>query len=246
MKKFLNFTAVFVLIFTISILNVSAQEFYKNDNGVTFTKEEYDFFTEMYYDGYQATMTQEERNRFGQNLNAKDVEKVVYEDNEYKPGSYYLRASYHETQAKILQIAKYGSVLPTIAITAQWKYSPNVRSYDLIGAYLSGVTMASGIASKINYSGGTIWPSAEVTASNGFGSVLKLPTSGSNIVASTTFDVNGSGTVFGSYQHAKSTISLNNAKSFSISFSGLGNVHYFSNLNIRNKYDAMQGVSIGV
>ena len=141
---------------------------------------------------------------------------------------------------------KAGTINPVISIIAQWKYAPNVRSYDLIGAYFSGVSIASGITSKITYTGGTIYQAADVTASNGFGSVLKLPTNGANIVVSSTFAVSGHGTIYGSYQHAKSSISLNNAKSFTISFSGLGNVHYFSNMNIRAKYDAMQGVNISI
>lgn len=248
MKKFLNYVMIFVLLMIITT-SVNAQEiYYENSNGITFTKEEYDFFSKMYYDGYQATMTKDDMQIFeGRELNPDKVESSSYIDKSYNPKAILTKGNYHETQAKILKISKSGVVDPLIAITAQWKYSPNVRSYDLIGAYFSGnISLITGTGSKVSYAGGSTYPSAEKVVSNGFGSVLLLPANGRDIVASSTFIVSGSGTVFGSYQHAKSAISLNNAKSFSISYSGLGNVFYFSNMNIRAKYDAMQGVSIGV
>ncbi len=248
MKKFLNYVMIFVLLMIITT-SVNAQEiYYENSNGITFTKEEYDFFSKMYYDGYQASMTKDDMKIFeGVELNPNNVESSAYVDKSFKPGILQVTDNYHETQAKILEISKSGSSNPVISIVAQWKYSPNVRSYDLIGAFFSGnINMASGIVSKVIYAGGTTYASANITASNGHGSVVLLPANGRDIVASTTFAVRGSGTVFGSYQHAKKKISLNDAKSFSISYSGLGNVFYFSNMNIRAKYDAMQGVSVSI
>ena len=44
-----------------------------------------------------------------------------------------------------------------------------------------------------------------------------------------------------SYQHAQSSLSRTQSKEYSLSISGLGNVIYFSNLSIRNKYDGMAG-----
>ena len=248
MKKFLNYVMIFVLLMIITT-SVNAQEiYYKNSNGITFTKEEYDFFSKMYYDGYQANMTEDDMKIFeGRELNPDNVVSVRRIDYNYDPGMIQTKGNYHETQSKILEISKSGSLNPVISIIAQWKYAPNVRSYDLIGAFFSGnINMASGISSKVDFTGNSTYSYADITSSNGFGSVVKLPTNGTNIVVSTTFAVRGSGTVFGSYQHAKKTISLNNAKSFSIGYNGLGNVFYFSNMNIRAKYDAMQGVSIGV
>ena len=247
MKKFLSLLLISTLIFTNGISNVNAQEYYyTNEYGVNFTKEEYDFFSAMYYDGYQKYMTQEDRNIFnGCDLRAENVTKKTYVDYFNDSKAISVKGNYHETQAKILTINKSNDSIPVISLIAQWKYAPNVRSYDLIGAYLSNLSMVGTQTSKVISTNGTVWSSAEVNTSNGFGSVLKLP-NGANIVASSTFRVTGHGTIYGSYQHAKSSISLNNAKSFTISFSGLGNVHYFSNMNIRSKYDAMQGVDIGV
>ena len=248
MKKFLNYVMIFVLLMIITT-SVNAQEiYYENSNGITFTKEEYDFFSKMYYDGYQASMTKDDMKIFeGRELNPDKVESSSYIDKSYNPKAILTRGNYHETQAKILRISKTGSPYPIIAITAQWKYAPNARSYDLIGAFFSGnIILASGLTNKINHTGGVTYPADTITSSNGFGSVVLLPANEGNIVVSSTFMVDGSGTIFGSYQHAKKNISLNDAKSFSISYSGIGNVFYFSNMNIRAKYDAMQGVSIGV
>ncbi|MBE6158509.1 MAG: hypothetical protein E7159_01635 [Firmicutes bacterium] len=248
MKKFLNYVMIFALLMIITT-SVNAQEiYYENSYGITFTKEEYDFFSKMYYDGYQANMTEDDMKIFeGRELNPDNVVSSTYVDKSFNPGAIQTRATYHETQAKILKISKSGVVDPLIAITAQWKYAPNVRSYDLIGAFFSGnISLITGTGSKVSYAGGSTYPSAETEVSNGFGSVLLLPANGRDIVVSSTFIARGSGTIFGSYQHAKKTISLNDAKSFSISYSGIGNVFYFSNMNIRAKYDAMQGVSVSI
>ena len=190
MKKFYNLILVFFLCLTIGLINVKAQEYnYTNDNGVSFTKEEYDFFSEMYYEGYQDLMTTEERKKFNdKELKIEKIKKVVYDESTIKN-----TGNYHETQAKKLQIAAYsGGGVTTMSIVATWKYAPNVRSYDLIGAYLNGVSMAGSAASRITYSGGTIYESAYNSSSIGFGAVLKLPSSGSNIVVSSTFNVTGS------------------------------------------------------
>ena len=247
MKKFLNYVIIIMLCMIITG-NVSAKEIYfENSNGVTFTKEEYDFFGKVFYDGYQEYITEEIMNHFAEeDRKVSNVEYVILDENSSKPWGYNTKGDYNETRAKILKIAKVKGGLTTISLTAQWKYAPNIRSYDIIGAYLSGVSALGSPTSLVTHTGATVRPSATVSSSKGFGSVLKLPKDGANIVVSTTFYVTGNGTVYGSYQHAKSSLSLNNAKSFSISFSGLGNAFYFSNMNIRSKYDAMQGVSIEV
>ena len=246
MKKFISLFFVMMVCF-IGINTAKAESYYTNEYGVSFTKEEYNFFSKMYYEGYQETMTPEERAKYPEsNLDINKIETVSYTDYSFDPSRITTKGNYHETQAKILQISKFSDTLTTISITATWKYSPNVRSYDIIGAYLSNVNMIGNPVTRVSSTEGLTSPSATISSSLGFGSVVKLPATAGNIVVNTTFEIIGSGTVFGSYQHAKSTISLANARSFSISYSGLGNVFYFSNMNIRAKYDAMQGVSVNV
>ena len=240
---------VLVSLLFIGIISVKAESYYYiNDNGVTFTKNEYDFITEMYYDGYQAYMTEEDKAVFnGVKMVPENVESVEYVEKEaFVPGVISPKATSHETASKLLKISKSNGTNPTIAISCSWKKSPNVRSYDLIGAYLNGVVKASTPVSKITYSGGSISPSAVKNPNNGHGAVIKLPSGGNSIVASTTFSVTTGGKVYGSYQHAASSISLANANSYTIASSGLGHVFKFSNTSISNKYDGMSGVYINV
>ena len=241
MKKHLYFLLFIVFSIFVGIVSVNAQDYYYiNDNGVTFTKDQYDFITEMYYEGYQAYMTEDDINYFnGIKMVPGTVESKEYVET-YHDG-YQTRGTEHETQSKRLKISKINS---TIAISCVWKKSPSVRSYDLIGTYLNGPSLSSTPSSKITYSGGSIYPSATKTPGNGYGAVIKLPSSGNSIIASSTFTVSGSGRVYGSYQHAKSSISLANASSFTIGNGGLGNVFKFSSQTIRSKYDGMGGVFI--
>ena len=242
------FSFVF-LTFILFNVSVNAEDYYYvNDNGITFTREEYDYFTKMYYDGYQATMTEEDMAYFdGVELNPDLVEVVEYEEPvSFLPGGYSIMGSYYETTAKKLKIAKSNATYPLISVVLTWKKSPAVRSYDLIGAYLSVTSLVSDPVSKLTSSAGTINASATKELSNGFGASIKLPNSGSNIVVSQTYTVFPGGTVYASYQHAKSSISLSDSQTFTISYSGLGHVFYFSNSTITAKYDAMGGVSIAV
>ena len=245
MKKYIS---VFLISLFFGLSVVIAEPYYVNDNNVSFTKDEYDFITKMYYDGYQAYMTDSDKALFNDvEMKPENVESVSYEPKDsFESGKVTVRGTVHETAAKRLQIAKAGGGNPVISITCAWKKSPNVRSYDLIGAYLNGTTKSSGVVSKITYSGGTINPSATKNPNNGHGAVIKLPNGGNSIVASSTFSVFTGGRVYGSYQHAASSVSLNNANSYSIGNNGLGNVFYFSNATIRAKYDGMGGVFIDV
>ncbi len=51
-------------------------------------------------------------------------------------------------------------------------------------------------------------------------------------------------TVYGTYQHAKSSVSLSDSKSYSFDPSGLGGVVKFNSSSISNKYDGMSGVHL--
>ena len=239
MKKYLYLSFFFLCSIFVGILSVNAQNYYYiNDNGVTFTKDQYDYITEMLYDGYQAYMTEDDMKYFdGVKMVPSNVESSEYV--EMYHGGYQLKATEHETQSKVLKISKSGS---TFAISCAWKKSPNVRSYDLIGTYLNGPSISGTPVARINYSGGTIYPSASKEPGNGYGAVIKLPNGGNSIVAGLIFSVTGSGRVYGSYQHAKTSISLAKASSFTIGNAGLGNVFRFSSATTANKYDAMGGV----
>ena len=58
-----------------------------------------------------------------------------------------------------------------------------------------------------------------------------------------TFTYSGSGTIYASYQHAKTNVTLATSKKYTIAQGGYGNVLLFDN-NVQIKYDNMTGVSI--
>ena len=50
--------------------------------------------------------------------------------------------------------------------------------------------------------------------------------------------------VFTTYQHAQSSLTRDQSKSYTLSPGGLGDVLYYSNTTIRNKYDDMSGIEL--
>ena len=57
--------------------------------------------------------------------------------------------------------------------------------------------------------------------------------------------VSGSGTIYGSYQHASTTATLEESKKYTISHLGYGKVIKFND-NVKKKYDAMTGVDLNI
>ena len=54
MKKNILIVTLLMLVFFINSNNVFAKEtYFVNDNGVSFSKEEYDFLTQLFWDGCQ-------------------------------------------------------------------------------------------------------------------------------------------------------------------------------------------------
>ena len=68
---------------------------------------------------------------------------------------------------------------------------------------------------------------------------------GSSLELSLTFMVSGSGTIYGSYQHASTTATLEESKKYTISHLGYGKVIKFND-NVKKKYDAMTGVDLNI
>jgi len=239
MKKILFLS---ILWLGISVLDVNAKSliYYENNNGLSFTKEEYDFFTAMYYEGYQENMTEEDLLYFKNvSLNKNMVETVILADN------FSTRATVVTSAAKTLKISKIDTVNPTISVVLTWTQNPTVRSYDVIGAYFETVQLVGNVTTKIVYSGGNYNSSEIQNSNNGFGVSIKLPSNASDMKVTQTFKTTKGGKVYSSYQHAITNISLAQSKSYSISYSGYGHVFLF-NSGINSKYDCMSGVELSV
>ncbi len=232
MKKIIVALILFASIF---VIKVNAEEvYYTNQNEVSFTKEEYDFFSEFFYEGYQDIVTKEEYNSY-----EKEEMKAELVETNYAIVPY---DASHTTDNKTIKISNSGN--NKISIVATWKNDPKVRSYDVIGAYLEGPKW-NNMLTRINYNSGN-YSSNEINSFyNGFGVSVKLPSNGSNIIVSQSFNYTGSGTIYGNYQHAKSSVTLAQSKKYTIDRNGFGGVFSFYD-GIGSKYDAMGGVSINV
>lgn len=233
-----------ISLFLLVGINVYADEavYYTNDNGVSMTKTEYDFFTKMYWDGYQKFVTPAKYNKYAsENLFTAPVTRVEQDDNN---GSYTRAGTIHETSAKILTLSKAcGSITCSIVIGLQWKATPRVLSHDLMGALLyNGLNLLTDPETYLYYNGNQYIGSDEIKYSNkGFGVSIKLQKSSTMLKIIQDYDVKGTGILYASYQHAKKTISLPSSKCFTVNFGGYGGVFDFYG-NAKGIYDQMAGV----
>ena len=164
--------------------------------------------------------------------------KIVNNDNNILP-----LATEHTTKSKKIKITSVcDSISCSISVTVEWLTNPNVRSYDVIGAYLKNTSLIGIPTTHLKTFQGTTAKNDCDSQTNGFGVSLKL-SNGNNVKIYQYFDVKPSGTVYASYQHAKSSISLTNSKKYTISNAGYGGVFLFDS-SIKDIYDAMGGVYI--
>ena len=239
MKKI--FITILLLFSSVIPYYVLAKGNYMTQNGVLMDASNYEKLCEIYSKGYVETLTIDEYKNLI-NDNFKNVKKVTYDFGNVKDP---LRSQYYNGHDKTISIVKNGSY---ITLLAKWKSIPSVFSYDVIAVRLSGVTLNGSFTFKQVYKSGgtyyTIYNGNNQTFSNGFGSSALLH-SGTDQQYSLTFKVTGTGTVYGSYQHATSTVTLNQSKNYTISSSGLGGVINFAS-SVIGYYDGTPGVDLSV
>ena len=237
---------IVILMFAFALLlfgeSVFAQSnsYYENSNGVIATEKEYQFINDFYGNGYFENMSLDDYKWLNDlNINENVVEiKTIYDSNSLS------RGTTHTTASKKLTIAKSCNSNCLIIVNCKWLTNPVVRSYDVIGARLSNVKVVGSITTKVTSSEGTEYFSNLQTLSGGFGVSVKLPTS-TGISIEQKYTVSTGGTVYASYQHAQSSISLANSKLYTINSSGYGSVFNFYGAS-SGVYDQMGGVSISV
>lgn len=240
MKK-LSIAILFVL--SIISIDVNAESFYTNKNGVEFTEREYSFISDFYFEGYQDYMTISDYEEFkNSNIINGDIniqKKHYYDFNTLIPYT----SSSHETPSKILKLSSSCSSDCTINVTATWKKIPSTKSYDLIRAYYENISLKQLSSSKMYYGGNISLPIENNLKSNGFSSTFKIPNTSKTISISQTYKVSKGGRLYVSYQHAKNSVSLSESRKYEISKSGYGNVFKFDS-SVMSKYDAMQGLNV--
>lgn len=240
MKNKLIILLATILIGIIPSNVVHAQEnstLYQTQNGITMESSVYQKLCEIYSKNYIETINQEEY----EIIVSSDLDKI--EVKEYYDPGILTRGSYFSSNAKTIKIVKNGNY---ITLMATWKGVPTIKSYDVIAVRLDNVSLVGGYTFKQMYvSNGNLiasYDSYKQSFSNGFGSSFKVQ-NGSSLELSLTFMVSGSGTVYGSYQHASTTATLEESKKYTISHLGYGKVIRFND-SVKNKYDAMPGVDI--
>lgn len=218
-------------------------DYYENNFGVKFTKDEYNFISKMFYVGYQSTVTEEEYKMIFENYDKESkIEKKTINNNE----EINLLGNFHSTSSKSITISKSCDTTCLISVVANWSKSPNVRSYDLIGAYLDDTTLTTTPVTKVINSTGINMNGDIKKEKAGFGVSIQLIKNGDDMRITQSFRVNNNGHIYASYQHAKKAITLTNSKKYTISRYGYGDVFLFDSLNIQNYYDGMEGVDIAL
>lgn len=229
--------------------NVYAEEaYYTTQNGIELTREEYEFLTTFYGQGYLNIMTRDMYDEFVEDdLINGDIEIKTYNEPQLpllNPGIQPNSTS-HSTSYKTVTIGR--SCLSTycmISLVNTWHVNPSVRSWDNIGAYFDGVSLLKHNHTYVSSTAGET-PFSNLITTNGIGNSVELPSTGNDIVISMSFKVTRGGTVYGSYQHAMQTTTLANSQNYTLDYLGEGGVfaYYGTAIGI---YDGMNGVDIDV
>ncbi len=254
MKRRVLFMIVLILsIFMIdkNIVNAKENVYYTTPKGIELTEEEYKFLTTFYWDNYVNIMTEEQYEDFVNSDLLERELKVVSNDEDLFVNNGNMcspKSTSHSTAYKRIQIGAACSSDCVISLVATWFVDPAVRSYDVIGTFLSGVSLVSQSYGTVSNSTTTYYYDnfKTVNGSNysGLGNSVLLP-SGSYLVVNQIFVTTTGGHIYGSYQHAIQTVSLSTSKNYNFSLSGYGNVFAFYG-SAYGKYDGMAGVDIAV
>lgn len=168
-------------------------------------------------------------------------------------------ATYHTTSYKNIEIStmKLSTNVYYVNLTNEWLITPKVKSYDVIAMRVDDATISNGTQSGIQiYVTNGISDTVEysyngtnmVLSSNGFGISMNLVDAASGFTCDIDAVVTATSqwaTVYGSYQHAMTAVTLAKSKSYTISHNGYGKVINFATA-VQNDYDNMQGVSISL
>lgn len=182
----------------------------------------------------------------------EEYEKLSEEELRLSNGS----VTAQTTAKKISMSVMQGGNWDYVNLDLTWKVVPSVRSYDVIGLRLDGLSVRNGSQqgqqlyysnnqwNYINYS----WNGTNIKKfNNGFGISMNLvDNSLSRLQLSIECDVKttaNAGSINGSYQHAVANLSLADSKNYTLSGNGLGHVFLYP-YNIAQKYDGMAGVRI--
>lgn len=200
-------------------------------------------------------------------------EQIITEDeyNDFQPVR--LSCNYgdtcYETNAKRIYLVtdRYATNKLCMDVYLDWKTIPVTRSFDVLAARWTdsnsglsfdevigyqdlGAAAATGDILYVYQAGGSEHTNI-VHTSNGVGismNVVDNLTEAPKMGMSLYYTINNATTMnfYTTYQHATSSLTLAQSKSYSFASNGLGGVLYYSNSTIRNKYDGMGGLYYGM
>ena len=162
-----------------------------------------------------------------------------------------------ETSAKKIVMGVIGDTTWNyVTLTATWKGIPSTRSFDVIGIRGYGVRFRNGSQSgeqiyklngeyqRISYA----WDGTNIQKhDNGFGISMNIVNDNiTELQLAVDCDVTptvNSPAVYGSYQHAVSSVTLAQSQNYTLGVEGLGRVFVYP-YSISQKYDGMTGLTI--
>jgi hypothetical protein len=239
MEKKLYSVLLVLLVISLIYVDVDArEEVFTNNNGVSFSEDEYSFLQQFYWDSYPNEMTLEEYDEFiNSGMLDFGVETVYLEE------SAQVYSTSISTTNKSLKISKScSSSYCKISTTLTWINYPKINSYDVIGARLSETSLLDEPKTTIVSSNQTSYSTDTLKFTNGFGTSIKVPSNCTSLTINQTYKVSIGGTVYASYQHATKNVTLKESQNYTISSSGYGSVFAFNN----SAYDGMRGVKMDV
>ena len=239
------------------------------------TDYDYNRLRNVFSDAHISTMSEEEKEKYL----TFDLEKTQKVENYYKGTSNYNNDSYTWTQISKEEYDKPSAVPASVtysenykkitlsstpageyyyfSASAEWKYMPTVRSYDVIAMRYNNVALIKDTISGVQFFkqiGKDYYETAEYAYDGantnlqklGFGISMNLV---NNDINSLELNISALGMVSGSnpqvwadYQHAIRDVTQAQSKSYTISAAGYGNVINFIP-SIENYYDGMYGVT---
>lgn len=244
-KKIFMFIILGTLLMWFSHDNVSALTsekniYYTNKYQVQFSEQEYNFFSNMYWDGYQEFVTQKEFDDIKQlNLFNSRIEKSTIINPDIMT-----RATTITEKSRTTTISRSCSSNCLVSLVTNWNSTPTVKSYDVVGARLSNSTLKTINKAMVTGKNYSKQYTSYNKKGNGFGYSIKVPNA-NNIRVTVSFTTSSGGKAFGSYQHSKSNISETTSQLYNISENGSGNVFQFYG-TATGKFDNANGVNISL
>lgn len=165
--------------------------------------------------------------------------------------------TYYESNYKRIQIidSYVGNNVHYLKVYTQWLVTPATKSFDVTAMRVEDATVVEGTQDGVQ----TYWANGDYDfinyspngtnirkQSNGFGISMNLVNDASYFETDISADIIATGedaTVYGTYQHAVTNVTLEQSHSYNISHNGFGSVLNFAT-GVRGYYDGMQGVYI--